>query len=160
MDSSLVLQAATCWTAWWFAIGLLQEKGYNSEDATKWLQARFWDLTRVPEPLYRQLVDNVITYGLWGSVRLHTDNWSDGDSLLMIIWCPVPRWVHLLNPTGRRERNLQMHPYHISVCYMRDVWKAYSWKRHMLYDLWVSYETEVYTTHLQAIINRIPKSAK
>ena len=47
---------------------------YNSEDATKWLQARFWDLTRVPEPLYRQLVDNVITYGLWGSVRLHTDN--------------------------------------------------------------------------------------
>ena len=53
-----------------------------------------------------------------------------------------------------------MHPYHISVCYMRDVWKAYSWKRHMLYNLWVSYETEVYTTHLQAIINRIPKSAK
>ena len=72
----------------------------------------------------------------------------------------MPWWVHLLNPTGRRERNPQMHPFDISVCYMRDVWKAYSWKRHMLYDLWVSYETEVYTTHLQAIINRIPKSAK
>ncbi len=47
---------------------------YNSEDATKWVQARFWDFTGVLEPLYCQLVNNVIIYGLWGSVRLHTDN--------------------------------------------------------------------------------------
>ena len=47
---------------------------YNSEDATKWVQAQFWDFTGVLEPLYCQLVDNVIIYGLWGSVRLHTDN--------------------------------------------------------------------------------------
>ena len=44
-------------------------------------------------------------------------------------------FVHLLSPVGVEARDLVQYPYHISVCYLQDIWREYAWKRHQMYRL-------------------------
>ena len=36
-----------------------------------------------------------------------------------------------------------MNPYHISVCYVQDLWNGWYWKKHIIYGLWEMYAYEV-----------------
>ena len=53
----------------------------------------------------------------------------------MLIWTPSRHFVHLLSPVGMEARDLVQYPYHISVCYLQDIWREYAWKRHQMYRL-------------------------
>ena len=100
-------------------------------------------MTRVQDDLYETLTNNIITHGLWGSVRLHCADWEAGSSLLMLLWTPSRHFVHLLSPVVREARDLVQYPYHISVCYLQDIWRDYAWKRHQMYRLQNLYRTDV-----------------
>ena len=52
-------------------------------------------------------------------------------------------FVHLLSPVGVEARDLVQYPYHISVCYLQDIWREYAWKRHQMYRLQNLYSTDV-----------------
>ena len=86
MEATLVLRAASCWGAWATAMAIL--KNLNIEDATaaEWLEKAYWLITRVPEPLYRELTKNIIDHGLCGgTVRLWASDWhwrQPGDASL------------------------------------------------------------------------------
>ena len=110
MEATLVLRAASCWGAWATAMAIL--KNLNIEDATaaEWLEKAYWLITRVPEPLYRELTQSILDRGLCGgTVRLWAADWHCGDSLVMLRWQPPNGWVHLLSETGRRERRGAIH---------------------------------------------------
>ena len=104
-------------------------------DADNWLKERYWRLTRVPDPLYQVLTHNIINFGLWGRVKLCCSDWSMGTSLVMLVFLPSKHFVHLLNERGQALRDLTRFPYHISICYMQDLWDDWSNKRHELYRL-------------------------
>ena len=126
------------------AMAILEKMGLDWEQSKEWLTKRYWELTRVPEPLYLHLTENIVAHGLCGgSVRLHAADWSCGDSLVMLQWHPPNGWVHLLNETGRRLRQIDEYPYHISICYLRDIWSEWHWKRWILYQLWDLYKENV-----------------
>ena len=91
------------------AMAILEKMGLDWEQSKEWLTKTYWQLTRVPEPLYRHLTENIVAHGLCGSVRLHADDWHSGDSLVMLVWRPGPRWMHLLNEVGLRERRGAIH---------------------------------------------------
>ena len=63
--------------------------------------------------------------------------------VLMLIWTPSRHFVHLLSPVGMEARDLVQYPYHISVCYLQDIWREYAWKRHQMYRLQNLYSTDV-----------------
>ena len=105
MDSSLVLRAATCWSAWYEAMDYLRSKGLEEETASKFLEQAYWDLTRIPAADYSRVTARISQEGLrGGTVRLHADNWHDGDAFLMIVWTPPAEFTHLLSEVGLRER--------------------------------------------------------
>ena len=105
MDSALVLRTTSCWNAWQEAINLLQARGMAEEDATDYLEQAFWDLTCIPAAEYSRVTSQITREGLaGGTVRLHVDDWNDGDALLMVIWSPPAGFTHLLSEVGRRER--------------------------------------------------------
>ena len=88
------------------------EESLSIEDATaaEWLEKAYWLITRVPDPLYKELTKNIIDHGLCGgTVRLWASDWHHGDSLVMLRWRPPDNWVHLLNEAGRRERRGAIH---------------------------------------------------
>ena len=74
---------------------------------------------------------------------LHCADWEAGSSLLMLLWTPSRHFVHLLSPVVREARDLVQYPYHISVCYLQDIWRDYAWKRHQMYRLQNLYSTDV-----------------
>ena len=37
-----------------------------------------------------------------------------------------------------------MYPYHISICYINDIWRDYEWKRYISYQLWDMYQNEIF----------------
>ena len=143
MQDTAVVHAGTSHSAWELAILQLIESGMERDAAEAWLLARHWQLTRVPDALYEVLTRNVLTYGLWGHVQLACANWHDGSSLVMLLFKPSRHWVHLLSPTGLKARNISEFPYHISICYVHDLWKSWQQKRHQLYLLDKKYSSEV-----------------
>ena len=143
MQDSGVLQAGTSHAAWESAILELIGGGMPRDAADTWLKERYWQLTRVPNSLYEILTYNILTYGLWGRVQLKCANWHLGTSLVMLVFKPSRHWVHLLSPCGLNARDLSQWPYHISICYIQDLWNGWQSKRHQLYHLEKLYTTEV-----------------
>ena len=86
-------------------MNLLKGRGMAEEAASDYLKQAFWDLTRIPAAEYSRVTTQISREGLrGGTVRLHVDNWDDGDALLMILWTPPAEFTHLLSEVGRRER--------------------------------------------------------
>ena len=126
MGSSLVLRAATCWSAWHEAMYHLKSQGLEEETASNFLEQAYWELTRVPKAEYTRITSEISKNGLTGgTVRLHSDSWHEDDSLIMIIWTPPAGFAHLLNEVGLRERDLKANPYHISICYVKDLHRGW-----------------------------------
>ena len=132
MDNSAILKAGASHAEWDLAIAMLVAKGYESSSAEEWLSARFWALTRVSDSLYSSLTTNIINHELFGEVQLFCENWRNENALIMIKFVPSRHWVHLLSPEGLRLRDLDAYPYHISVCYVRDIWAAWHEKHPMI----------------------------
>ena len=132
MDNSAILKAGASHAEWDLAIARLVASGYESSSAEAWLSARFWALTRVSDSLYSSLTTNIINHGLFGEVQLFCENWRNENALIMIKFVPSRHWVHLLSPAGLRLRDIDSYPYHISVCYVRDVWAAWHEKHPMI----------------------------
>ena len=132
MNDAAVLQAGTSHSAWEGAVLLLVAKGMEKDAADAWLLARHWALTRVPDALYASLTQNVLTWGLWGHVKLACANWHDGSALVMLEFKPSRHWIDLLSATGLRMRNIAEYPYHVSICYIRDLWDSWHLKRQQL----------------------------
>ena len=143
MQDSGVLQAASSHGAWEAAIVELIRGGMQRDDADNYLKERYWHLTRVLDSLYQILTYNILTFGLWGRVKLECADWQLGTSLIMLVFKPSRHWVHLLSPCGLSARDLAQWPYHISICYMQDLWDDWNNKRHQLYHLERLYSTEV-----------------
>ena len=133
MNDAAVLQAGTSHSAWEGAVLHLVAKGMERDAADAWLLARHWALTRVPDALYAILTQNILTWGLWGHVKLACANWHDGSALVMLEFKPSRHWVDLLSATGLRMRNISEFPYHISICYIRDLWSSWQQKRQQLH---------------------------
>ena len=105
MDTALVLRAATCWDAWHDAMARLKTKGLGKEEATKFLEDAYWQLTRVPAEDYARLTADISRHGLrGGSICLHADDWSNDESLMMLTWTPPAGFAHLLSDVGLMER--------------------------------------------------------
>ncbi len=105
MDTALVLRAATCWDAWNDAMAWLMTKGLGKEAAAKFLEDAYWQQTRVPAEDYARITAHISQHGLkGGTIRLHADDWSHDDSLVMLLWTPPAGFSHLLNEIGLRER--------------------------------------------------------
>ena len=66
----------------------------------------------------------------------------------MLVFTPSKHFVHLLNVRGQALRDLTRFPYHISICYMQDLWDDWSNKRHELYRLERLYSNE-FEVHFQ-----------
>ena len=143
MNDAAVLHAGTSHSAWEGAILHLIASGMEREVADEWLLARHWALTRVPDALYAILTHNILTWGLWGHVKLACANWHDGSALVMLEFKPSRHWVDLLSATGLRMRNISEFPYHISICYIRDLWNSWQQKRQQLQLLERKYSSEV-----------------
>ena len=141
----MVLRAASCWDTWHQAVSYLMLQGLAKETAAKFLNDAYWDLTRIPGDEYTRITSHISQNGLnGGCVRLHTEDWHDDESLLMIVWTPPAGFVHLLNEVGLKERDLVANHYHISICYMKDLYVGwYQWKRRRVMDLWSKYSMEV-----------------
>ena len=113
------LQPKSCWYAWSAAMVMLQS--FNIKHATA------WDACRQTTKWWLQ------SLGKWAgsSCRSFQIAACEGgeynfcsrlvlqrqlcDAAIAPSTCPV----HLLNETGRRVRNVEEYPYHISICYMR-----------------------------------------
>ena len=106
----MVLRAASCWTAWAMAMAILEKMGLDWEASKEWLTKTYWQLTRVPEPLHKQLTQSILNHGLrGGTIRLWAADWHRGDSLVMLLWRPPTNCMHLLNEVGLRERRGAIH---------------------------------------------------
>ena len=132
MNNAAILKAGASHADWDLAIAHLVAKGYNSDAAEAWVGEQLWALTRVPDGLYSSLTANIMKYGLFGQIQLSCDNWGDGSALIMMKFVPSQHWVHLLSPEGLRLRDLEAYPYHISVCFVRDLWTDWHLKRPMM----------------------------
>ena len=139
MDNSAVLRAGSSHWEWDQAIAQLMTTGLEKSAAESWLLARHWSLTRVPDQLYAKLTANILIYGLFGEVQLACSDWHNANSLVMLNFMPSRHWVHLLSPAGLAMRDLSSYPYHISICYMRDLWAAWEEKQPMLRALDAKY---------------------
>ena len=105
MEEGFILRTASCWIAWQEAIDRLQARGMAEEDAKDYLEQAYLDLTRIPAAEYSRVTSQITREGLaGGTVRLHVDDWNDGDALLMVVWTPPAGFTHLLSEIGRRER--------------------------------------------------------
>ena len=139
MDNSAVLKAGSSHAEWDQAIARLIATGYDKPSAETWLSTRFWSLTRVPDPLYAKLTANILTHGLFGEVQLFCEDWHSANSLIMLKFVPSKHWVHLLSPAGLVLRDLSSYPYHISICYMKDLWAGWKEKQPTLQALDAKY---------------------
>ena len=139
MDNAAILKAGANHAEWDLAIAQLVASGYESTAAEEWLAARLWALTRVSDALYSSLTTNIIKHGLFGQIQLFCDNWRDESALIMMKFVPSRHWVHLLSPEGLRLRDLDAYPYHISVCYVRDIWADWHQKQPMIQVLEAKY---------------------
>ena len=119
------LQPKSCWYAWSAAMVMLQS--FNIKHATA------WDACRQTTKWWLQ------SLGKWAgsSCRSFQIAACEGgeynfcsrlvlqrqlcDAAIATSTCPV----HLLNETGRRVRNVEEYPYHISICYMRGTWSKW-----------------------------------
>ena len=105
METSLVLRAANCWNAWGEAMSRLKALGLSEETSKKFLEDAYWALTRIPAIDYSRITAEISQTGLnGGKVRLHADDWHNGESLVMMIWKPPEGFCHLLSEVGMRER--------------------------------------------------------
>ena len=132
MDNAAVLHAGTSHWAWDEAVVRLMSSGLEKSAAESWLLSRHWALTRVADQLYARLTDNILSYGLWGEVQLACSDWHSGSALIMLHFTPSRHWIHLLSPDGLRMRDIGAYPYHVSICYVKDVWGAWEVKRPLL----------------------------
>ena len=139
MNSSAILKAGASQAEWELAIAHLVSKGYNSDSAEAWLGEQLWALTRVPDSLYSSLTSYILKYGLWGQIQLSCDNWKDNSALILMKFIPSRRWVHLLSPEGLQLRDLEAYPYHISICFVRDLYTDWDRKRPMMQVLETKY---------------------
>ena len=57
----------------------------------------------------------------------------------MLNFTPSRHWVHLLSPDGLRMRDISTYPYHVSICYMKDLWAAWEVKQPMFRALDAKY---------------------
>ena len=105
MDVSLVLRAASCWGAWGEAMSILKRLRIEHDTAKQWLEQAYWLVTRVPDADYLKMTRQITSEGLCGgTVRLHADDWDNGDSLVMMLWKPPEGFRHLLSHVGMMER--------------------------------------------------------
>ena len=132
MDDAAVLHAGTSHWAWDDAVVHLMSCGLEKDAAESWLLSRHWALTRVPDQLYARLTENILSYGLWGEVKLACSDWHNASALVMLHFTPSRHWIHLLSPDGLRMRDIAAYPYHVSICYMKDLWGAWDVKRPLL----------------------------
>ena len=105
MESSLVLRAANDWSSWYEAMNRLKSLGLEEDTAKRFLEQAYWDLTRIAADDYSRVMARISREGLCGgTIRLHADDWDDGESLVMMIWKPPEGFCHLLSEVGMMER--------------------------------------------------------
>ncbi len=103
-------------------------RGFDEDTASKHLERAYWDLTRIAADDYSRVTARISREGLRGGmVRLHVDNWDDGDALLMMVWTPPSDFTHLLSEVGLKER-----PGAILIYPIKHIQKTPSPKRYFL----------------------------